>query len=353
MMETFADLAERTHLLWLQRLALTSSDYITLSQLKQHDQRLLQSVSLCQRYLDGSEPELPLWLNALLDNSAAELQTLLTLPLPLSAQALLAELWLALHQKTAAHYVQQYQRPEQSQLLCLLVNKALATNLFQPMQVLDLRSAVQLAGQYGLTERCALLQQLTAELQHNAILQAELSYSLYLLGQRTDEFDLVLQLQQTECLTPRQLQLLLLAAPAEQKVRIVNALCLTDISLAINAMGFSGQRKFLPLLLELSSQSEHQAAAQSALITMFGSLTADAVQREPQMREPQMVSGSQLSSNQHLVGGMVSDALDLQGLWASGNQYQRFAAAALLVLQQPGLALAEPNNWLGGSWPVR
>ncbi|MBV2129704.1 hypothetical protein [Arsukibacterium indicum] len=348
MMHTYTDLAERTHLLWLQRLALTSSDYVTLSQLKLHDNRLLQSVRLCQRYLSGSDPELPLWLNALLDNRVADLGTVLTIPLPLSAQALLAELWLALHQKTASHYVQQYQRPEQSPLLCLLVNKALAANLYQAMQALDLRSAVQLAGQFGLTEQRGLLQQFSSKPGTNSTLLAELNYSLYLLGQRTNEFDLVLSLQQAECLTPRQLQLLLLAAPAEDKVKIVNALSVIDIGLAINAMGFSGQTKFLPLLHELTTDPAYQGAAQSALITMSGNLSAETLQ----MRDPLTVNGVQHSSNQHLIGGMTAETLNLPALWADGNQYQRFAAAALLVLQQPGLALAEPNSWQGGLWPV-
>ncbi|SNY42950.1 hypothetical protein SAMN06297280_0508 [Arsukibacterium tuosuense] len=346
-MQTFADLAERTHLLWLQRLSLASSDYITLSQLQQHDYRLLQSVRLCQRYLGNSDPELPDWLRTLLDNSAAELDTLLTLAVPLSAQALLAAMWLALQQQPTTHYVQQYRRAEQSQLLCLLANKAVAAKLYQTMQALDLRSAVQLAGNYGLLDQRAVLQQLADDQHQNAAIQAELHYSLYLLGQKSDESQLVQQLQKADCLTPRQLQLLLLAAPAERKVQIVNALCLTDITLAINAMGFSGQSKFMPLLLELSKQPAHQGAAQSALITMLGSLTADIAQREPQAAGMPMPV-----SEQHLVAGTAVTELNLTETWANGNQYQRFAAAAMLVLKQPGLALAEPNNWQGGIWPV-
>jgi hypothetical protein len=347
MMQTFTDLAEQTHLLWLQRLSLTSSDFITLSQLKQHDDRLLQSVRLCQRYLSCSDSALPCWLQALLDNSAAELDVLLQLPLPLFAQMLLAEIWLALQQSSTGHYLSQYKRPEQSQLVCLLANKALAAGVFQTMLALDIRSAAQLAGQYGLTEHQAPLQQLLDGSDHNAAVLAELRYSLYLLGQRDDEFDLVQQLQGAQCLTPRQLQLLLLAAPAEQKVKIVNALCLTDISLAINAMGFSGQHKFLPLLQELCKQPAHQAAAQSALLTMLGPLAVDAFQHEPQAP-----AGLLQLSNLHLVAGLAVTELDLTTLWASGNQYQRFAAAALNVIRQPGVVLAEPNNWQGGVWPV-
>ncbi|WP_213994996.1 hypothetical protein [Arsukibacterium sp.] len=333
MMQTFTDLAERTHVLWLQRLSLASSDYITLSQLQQHDYRLLQSVRLCQRYLDSRDPELPPWLRVLLDNSAAKLDTLLSLPMPLSAQALLAAIWLALQQQPTAHYVQQYHRADQSQLLCLLANKAVAANMYQTMQALDLRSAVQLAGHCGLTEQRAVLQRLADAQQQSAAIQAELQYSLYLLGQKSDEVYLVQQLQHAECLTPRQLQLLLLAAPAKRKVQIVNALGQTDISLAINAMGFSGQSKFLPLLLDLARQPAHQAAAHSALITMLGSLTADIVQREPQ------AAGMPIPvSEQHLVAGRAVTDLNLAETWTNGNQYQRFAAAALLGIKATGIS---------------
>ncbi|KKO46678.1 hypothetical protein WG68_05190 [Arsukibacterium ikkense] len=343
MMQTFTDLAERANVLWQQRLSLAGSDYISLSQLQQHDRQLVQSVGLCQRYLKQDEADLPLWLIALLDNSAAELNKLLALPLALSAQALLAELWLALQQKTAAHYMQQYSQPEQSPLLCLLADPQLAASLYPAMQRLDLRSAVQLAGQQGLTGQLGDLQQLATDHQLSAASRAELLYSLYLLGQRTDESELIVQLLDAQCLTSRQLQLLLLGATTEQKVRIVNALCSADIHLAINAMGFSGLTKFCPLLLEMTHQPAHSAAAQSALITMLGALSADVLQRT----EP-----AQTQHQETLVAGQVLNQLKLPALWASGNQYQRFAAAALQVLQQPGLPLAEPMNWQGGLWPV-
>lgn len=352
MMQTFTDLAERTHLLWLQRLSLSSSDYISLSQLKQHDYRLLQSVRLCQRYLGQDNAELPCWLSAVLDNSVAAIDKLLALPLALPAQVLLAELWLALQHKTAAHYLEQYNRTEQSQLVCLLAGKPAAAGLYPAMKRLDLRSAIQLAGRCGLTAECTDLQQLATERALDAAALAELNYNLYLLGQTADELNLVQQLQRADCLTPRQLQFLLLAASAEQKVQIVNALCLTDSSLAINAMGFSGQSKFLPLLLELSKQPAHQAAAQSALITMLGTTVPGNITAETLQRELQAETAPALISNQSLIAGKPVAQLDLAALWANGNQYHRFAAAALRVLRQPGLALAEPNNWQGGVWPV-
>ncbi|MAD75897.1 MAG: hypothetical protein CML20_14115 [Rheinheimera sp.] len=347
MMQTFSDLAERSHLLWLQRDRFSSSDYITLTQLQQHDNRLLQSVRLCQRYL-SQQLDLPLWLQALLDNRVAELDSLLALPLTLSAQVLLAELWLALQQKTKAHYFEQYCRSEQSLLLCLLADKPAASRLFDVMQSFDRRSAVQLAGQCGLTtQRAALLKQTTDHTLGAARL-AELNYALYLLGQHSDEFELVLQLHNAECLTTRQLQLLLLGACTERKIRIVNALCSSDTALAVNAMGFSGLAKFCPVLLEITQEPAHRVAAQSALITMLGALAADNLQTELAADRQRLPA----DTTEPMLGGQLLNSLDFAACWASGNQYQRFAAAALRVLQTPGLALAEPNNWQGGLWPV-
>ena len=348
MMQTFTDLAERSNLLWLQRVRLGSSDYITLSQLQQHDYRLLQSVRLCQRYLRQQRDDMPFWLNAVLNNHVAELDKILALPFALSAQVLLAELWLALQQKNKAHYFEQYCRPEQSQFICLLADKPAAGRLFRAMQDFDIRSAIQIAGHSGLTMQRAALQQLAADNTLDTASLAELNYSLYLLGHHIDEYDIVQQLQSAECLTPRQLQLLLLGASAEHKVRIVNALCISDIALAVNAMGFSGLAKFCPLLLEIAREPAHHAAAQSALITMLGALAAD-----------NLLNGKAAEQSQHvadtiepLLGGQLQSRLNLAACWLSGNQYQRFAAAALQVMQQPGLALAEPNNRQGGVWPT-
>lgn len=347
-MQTFSSLAERSNVLWQQRLSLCNSDYVSLSQLQRHDRQLLQSVRLCQRYLQPDDTEAPLWLAALLNNSAAELSKLLALPLALPAQVLLAELWLALQQKTPAHYAKQYSEAAHSQLLGLLATKPVAASVYQSMQLLDIRSAVQLAGQCGLTEQLTNLQPLLKGSTLDAAGQAELRYSLYLLGQRSDECELVAQLLSAACLTPRQLQVLLLAAPAGHKVRIVNALTMVDTGLAINAMGFSGLTKFCPLLLDIATEPTHRPAVQSALITMLGALSADSLQRGDQDALYQAL----LSCDEPIIAGQRLKQLNLSVLWASGNQYQRFAAAALRVLQQPGLPLAEPTNWQGGLWPT-
>jgi hypothetical protein len=209
MTQTFTDLAERCDILWQQRLSLCNSDYVTLSQLQQHDQHLLQSVQLCQRYLVPVKHDIPPWLSALLDNSAGELTTLLVLPLALPAQCVLAELWLALKHTTAAHYTKQYCRPEHSPLLCLLV------------------------------------------------------------------------------------------------------------------------------------------ATQSALITMLGALVAAALQRDQQTTIAPTYLREEI-----LLAGVVPARHNLAALWRSGHPRQRFASAALRVLQQPGLPLAEPTSWRGGVWPV-
>ncbi|HAW91785.1 TPA: hypothetical protein DCX24_02770, partial [Candidatus Azambacteria bacterium] len=72
-----------------------------------------------------------------------------------------------------------------------------------------------------------------------------------------------------------------------------------------------------------------------------------------------LLNGKAAEQSQHvadtiepLLGGQLQSRLNLAACWLSGNQYQRFAAAALQVMQQPGLALAEPNNWQGGVWPT-
>jgi hypothetical protein len=348
MMQTLTDLAERSNLLWLQRMRLESSDYITLNQLQQHDNRLLQSVRLCQRYLCQQQVDLPFWLKALLNNSVSELDNLLALPVALSAQVLLAELWLALQQKNKAHYFEQYCRADQSQLIALLADKSSAERLFDVMPSFDIRSAIQLAGQSGLVAQRTTLQQLAADNNLAIASRAELNYTLYLLGGSTDEYEVVQQLQSAECLTPRQLQLLMLGASVEHKVRIVNALCLSDIALAINAMGFSGLTKFCPVLLDITQEPAHRAAAQSALITMLGALVADNLQNGQATDLQQSLA----DTTEPILGGQLQSKLDIAACWASGNQYHRFAAVALQVLQQPGLTLSEPNNWRGGVWPT-
>src|SRR5690606_16455149 len=143
--------------------------------------------------------------------------------------------------------------------------------------------------------------------------------SAYMLGQQTDVAELVARLSQTSGLTDVSLMLLMVNAPEAIQMRVINYLSAVggQKEMAIRAMAFSGQLKFVPLLLELSQQQDSSQAALDALTLMLGVLDADMLVSAADVAA--VLTGK---SKRRLAGCNFEDA-QLQVVWRQGNALQR------------------------------
>src|SRR5690606_2648871 len=109
--------------------------------------------------------------------------------------------------------------------------------------------------------------------------------------------------------------LMLLMAGASDTVqsRVINQLSNNSgtANMAIAAMGYSGQLKFVPLLLELAQADDSREVATDSLTVLLGSIEADSL-----LSAPQLVTDFQLppASARQLGGSHISSA-QLAGIW--------------------------------------
>ncbi|MDX5408457.1 MAG: hypothetical protein LPK11_15645 [Chromatiaceae bacterium] len=178
----------------------------------------------------------------------------------------------------------------------------------------------------------------------------------WLLGQPTDEVTLLRQLLQSGCLVSDTLfcdvllMLLMCAAPDKAQDLMVNILANLNTAeqpgfgtaLAIQAMGFSGQLKFVPLLRDLSQQPELNALAANALALLLGSIDADAL-----LERPTVADFACSKAARNLAGCAVTLA-HLAMVLQRGNPQQRQLAACYQFWQNPDRALYFADVFSGG-----
>ena len=162
-------------------------------------------------------------------------------------------------------------------------------------------------------------------------------------GQSSDEVTLLKQLLQPECVAASSLffdvllMLLICNAPDKAQDQMVNVLANLNTAeqptygtaLAIQAMGFSGQLKFVPLLLELNQQPELNALAANALALLLGAIDADAL-----LERPAMADFACSKAARNLAGCAVTPA-HLAMVLQRGNPQQRQLAACYQFWQHP------------------
>lgn len=348
-MITALSLLENFELLIAQRLELIHSRYVGYIQLKQHDQQLIEVLQLLQHQTEIEE--LPVWLSWLLDGEVATVLPLASVT-PFAdttaAQLLLIELKLVLHHLSPAPLLRNMlqQGPEQQALAW-----ALAARLhfcLDPFTAASQMTVASLA-YLGLSGQLALLGKLQGYLRSTTNNdRATGQVAAYLLGTRGSEVQLISQLKETGQLGFFELMVLMCGAPERDKTNIINLLiqCSATEHLAIYAMGFSGQLKFIPLLTELAQQELNSEAAHDSLALLLGVIEADNVLADQRNHgRIEFVSAAE----RHLAGSSLCSET-LAKVWRNGNQLQRTVAACHASLLQPGLPVLDPHRLMGGKW---
>lgn len=362
----------QAELLLQQRLSFKQHRYINPVQLRQHDARLAD----CLRLLaDIALPEeTPAWLAWLVDKTPTARLTAEQLP----AVTNKAYAWLLLHE--IKHFDQSerllavlkplyLQRPDDlndsEQIKQAEPGGWLALRL-APTEVANDAASVAALMQtitglvaLGLSRKRQLLPQineLASALSLTEPRRAAAKAAAWLLGQPSDEVTLLKQLLQPECFAASRLffdvllMLLMCAAPDKAQDQMVNMLANLNTSgqptqgteMAIQAMGFSGQLKFVPLLMELSQQPELNALAANALALLLGAIDADAL-----LERPQMADFACSKTVRSLAGFAVTPA-HLAMVLQRGNPQQRQLAACYQFWQHPDRPLYFADVFSGG-----
>lgn len=335
------NIAEQAELLFRQRLTFDSNRYMGLTQLRQHDYRLMDCLQLLQR-CSAKDTALTPWLHWLSSSGDPALLSF-TLVQHFSQPQ---QAWLLLHQ---VKYQQQKETLTRLIERCISsadADSALAWQL-AARQRIALTSLLQTQLQstavttdtlwfLGLSGQRKLLPQLVSIIRQLDVQDpryAVAQWAAYLLGQQTDEAELVVRLTQTKSLTDIGLMVLVVAASDATQSRIINYLSTQNSSEAIRAMAYSGQLKFVPLLLELAQQQDSAAAAVDALTTLLGVIEADSL-----LASIDISAFAAGKSGRKLAGfDIAPEQLDI--IWRQGNQTQRQLAACYRFLATPASAM--------------
>ena len=108
---------------------------------------------------------------------------------------------------------------------------------------------------------------------------------------------------------------------------------------AIAAMGYSGQLKFVPLLLELAQAEDSREAATDSLALLLGIAEADSL-----LSATKATTDFQLAQGhaRQLSGGHIN-SVQLDDVWLRGNQQQRQLVACYRSLAAAGTPLLNVN----------
>ncbi|MFT5547107.1 hypothetical protein [Rheinheimera aquimaris] len=338
---------EQAELLLSQRLTLVHDRYTGLGLLMQHDHRLLDCLQVLIELKRQKTPPVSMlpWMNWLTEagitSGLSHIDELSRFSTPDQALQLMldikfsqqtdklqhfTELLLsnsAVNCSTVWHFAARQQLPVSKAVLPLLQGDNICT------------AAIFYIGCSGDRSKLPLVQQWLSTLNPDDNRFGIAQLSAYMLGQQTDVAELVARLSQTSGLTDVALMLLMVNAPEAVQMRIINYLSAVggQTEMAIRAMAFSGQLKFVPLLLELSQQQDSAQAALDALTLILGILDAD-----------MLVSAADVAAvltgkNKRRLAGCDIEETQLQVVWRQGNALQRQVVACHRFLTNPGSAL--------------
>lgn len=345
-------IAAQAELLFCQRLTLTQNRYVGLAQLTQHDYRLFDCLhALQQTVAGGVKPDsaLPCWLDWLMQEEINGLFSIKQLQQFASPQ----QAWLLLHQLKYRH---------QPSIISRLMQHSAAGDTAES----------ELAWQFACRQRLALMPLLPAALQNGTASPATLCYlgssgqqnllpllqqfiqqarqqsgsdqrvlsaallASYLLKQPCEELELVKCLTQTGLLSDIALMLIMIGAADKEQARIINYLSgqSDGVNHTLRAMAYSGQLKFVPLLLELTQHSDSAEAGANALAVLLGVLEADTLLTGGDAQAVECGKG------QKKLAGFDIATEQLAIILRQGNQQQRQLASCHRFNTQPGSALA-------------
>lgn len=342
---------QQLQLLVRQRLTLIHNRYSGFAQLRQHDYRLLDCVQLASDC--AADSTAPGWLNWLL---AVEPSVLLK-PEALSEFEQQSDIWLLLHelksrrspelQQTVLAQLQGESTAETDLYLRLAARLQLTFNPFDtPLASAPDATTPEVLFYVACSGQLLLLpalQAFTQQLSPDSPLLPCCHLAIYLLSdkarQKTDEAELVRALVATTQLNHQALMLLMAGASDTVQSRVINQLSNNSgtANMAIAAMGYSGQLKFVPLLLELAQADDSREVATDSLTVLLGSIEADSL-----LSAPQLVTDFQLPpAGARQLGGSHISSAQLAGIWQGGNTQQRQLVACYRSLATTGTPLSD------------
>ena len=326
---------EQVELLLNQRAMLAANRYCNLLQLRQHDEKISNAIKwLQQQSLPQATHAQPQWLKWLLCFSNPQL-------LPLDALAHLVQpeqSWLLLHQlkqQWCNSATPHWQAAVQQQ-----IDDCAATPIWTLAYYLQLsvdpfaqpRPLTAPALWYLLLAKPTDVHQ---QLPHYRPANANMSILHQLALQLTSpdyQADLTPYTPQqlVDALKPHRFGMMLLLASVDDRTQatLINYLAQTEQSAAIEAMGHSGQLKFVPLLTELAQQQDLNTVASDALALLLGVIDCEAYLQQPGLSQ----HFHSRSGARHLSGAAQTD-LQLDTVWRTGNTQQRQLAGCLLKLK--------------------
>lgn len=338
---------EQAELLFCQRLALVNDRYTGFGQLKQHDYRLLdclQVLTQIQRQTASPGP-MPCWLKWLTEttvpDTAPSIDTLSAFTSQEHARQLMLDIKLCQQPVQFSRVIEELAMNNGTDAFCLwhfaarqqlpVDDKALAS-----LQIDNIcAQAIFYLGCSGDRNKLALLQKWQLMLSQDDRRFGVIQLAGFMLGQDTDVAALVIRLLHTSMLTDMALMLLMANASAVKQMQIINYLSAAEgqTLMAIRSMAFSGQLKFVPLLLELSQQPNSTAAALDALTLILGVMDTDELVSAAD-------TASVLSGNsKRKLAGYELNEQQMPVVWRWGNTAQRQLIACYRFLSNPGAAL--------------
>ena len=185
-------------------------------------------------------------------------------------------------------------------------------------------------------------------------LSVEIKLALYMLGDRTDELELLSCAIENEISHWDYLFVLICGAPEPLKNRLLNLICseANDKSASFKAIGFSGLSKFIPMVLALTKEQETENVAMDVLYTLVGTVEAEVLLSQLDLIDE---TSLELVVNKYppLTKLQVIDTMELKTFWQLECQGQRQAAAYRAKVQFPQTPLARPCRLLGGIWHLQ
>mgnify|MGYP000232870511 FL=1 len=347
----------QAELLFCQRLTLVHDRYTGVGLLVQHDHRLLDCLQVLTELKRQMTPPVPMlsWMNWLtatdMTSALPQIDELSKFSAPEQALQLLLDIKFSQQKAEVMRVVEQLQGNKAADVFAVwyfaarqqLPLSAATLQLLQDDNICA--AAIFYIGCSGERSMLPLLQQLLLKLSPDDNRYGIAQLAAYMLGQETDASLLVIRLTQTSMLTDLALMLLMVNASSAKQMQIINYLSAAEgqTAMAIRAMAFSGQLKFVPLLLELSQQQDSTKAALDALTLMLGALDADTLVLAGD------VAAVLTGKSKRKLGGCDIEDPQLAVIWRQGNTVQRQLLACYRFLTQPGSALVFTDRLIDGA----
>lgn len=339
-MPRIEEMAEQITLLLSQRLVLISGRYCNITQLREHDHKLLRAATWLKHVNSSSTEHWPAWLGWLLSDDTTLLPQQSVLSMGLTAES-----WLVLHQLKQ----RLYQNISLSWQIAL--QQAVNANASSPLWLLAYYLSLEIDlvdAESALSEQALWYQFLigsTNTLPYVKAARAEneaFSLLKQLLVARTIEdyqtafsgyapAELIASLQNCHS----GLCFLIAAADDATQSKVINYLSQKDPVLAVEAMGQSGQLKYVPLLTELAQGADLAEQSANALALLLGILESDNY-----LQTIGSEGGQFKTLSGRVLSGGPQNVRQFDSIWQAGNTKQRQVVSCLRRRQNGGRLVA-------------